>query len=80
MLRDHYGTDHLHSFLALLLLFQKLSLAGNIASVALGSDILSKGLDSGARDYLSPNSALDEGRVEKIGRTGQHGEVEGSVE
>src|SRR5579863_8482742 len=51
--------DALHPLLAFLLLFQELSLAGNVAAVALGEHILAQGGDRFAGHDLCPDGGLD---------------------
>src|SRR5437660_623361 len=55
---DFHGADGLHALLALLLLVEELALAGDVAAVALGGDVLSEGLDGLAGDDLAADGGL----------------------
>src|SRR5215204_2466940 len=57
--------DRLHPLLALLLAFQQLALAGDVAAVALGEDVLALGLDGLAGDDPAADGGLD-GHVEEL--------------
>ena len=46
-------------FLAFLLLLQKLALAGDVAAIALGGDVLAQRAQSLARDHLAAGRGLD---------------------
>ena len=48
-----------HALLALLLLLQKLALAGDVAGVAFRSDVLGQGRDDLARDDAAADRGLD---------------------
>ncbi len=67
LLGNLYPAYLLHTFFALLLLLEELALSGDIATIALGSDILADGFDSFARDHLSADSSLD-GDIELLAR------------
>ena len=53
LLRDVHLAELAHAFLAFLLLLQKLALAGHIAAVAFGGDVLAEGAHGLARDHLA---------------------------
>ena len=54
--------DVLHPLLALLLLLEQLALAGDVAAVALGQDVLALGLDRLAGDDAPADGGLDRAR------------------
>src|SRR5882724_8258015 len=56
--------DLLHALLALLLLLEELSLARNVAAVALGGHVLAHGLDRLAGDDPAAHRRLDSDLVE----------------
>ena len=66
-LGDLDGADLAHAFLAFLLLFEELALAGNVAAVALGGNVLADLLDRLAGDDLGSDGGLD-GDVELLAR------------
>jgi hypothetical protein len=74
--------DGLHPLLALLLLLEQLALAGHVAAVALGGDVLAEALDGLAGDDLAADGAL-EGDLELVAHVGQtvvqHLVVEGTI-
>src|SRR5450759_835840 len=53
------GADPLHASLALFLLLEQLPLAGDVATVALGKDVLAQGADRLARDHVRADGRLD---------------------
>src|SRR2546421_4892291 len=57
-LRDFDFADALHALLALLLFFEELALARDVAAVALGEDVLAERLDGLARDDLVADGGL----------------------
>ena len=59
LLGDLHRPDLLHALLALLLLLEELALAGDVATVALGEDVLAEGLDRLAGDDLGADGRLD---------------------
>src|SRR5579864_3143925 len=59
LLRDLDRPDPLHPFLAFLLLFQELSLAGHIAAVALREHVLAHRRDGFASDHLTADGRLE---------------------
>ena len=59
VLRDLDVADLLHPLLAFLLLLQQLALAGDVAAVALGGDVLAEGRDRLAGDDLGADGGLD---------------------
>src|SRR6266436_6430473 len=56
--------DLLHALLSLLLLLEELALARDVATVALGGDVLAHGLDGLARDDPAADGRLDSDLVE----------------
>src|SRR5208337_2258182 len=66
-LRDHNRAHHFHPFLPCLLLFEEFALPAYVPTVAFGRDIFSEGRNGGARDYLSPDGALN-GDFEVVSR------------
>src|SRR4051794_37743647 len=58
-LRYLHLPDLPHALLALLLLLEELALAGDVAAVALGDDVLAEGLDGLARHDLAADCGLD---------------------
>src|SRR5215216_1404526 len=58
-LGDLDAADRLHPLLAFLLLLQQLALAGDVAAVALGEDVLADGADRLARDDPRADGGLD---------------------
>src|SRR6266568_4404980 len=58
-LGDVHRPHPLHALLALLLLLEELALAGDVASVALGEDVLAEGLDGLAGDDPGADRGLD---------------------
>src|ERR1700748_2283104 len=58
-LRDVDLADLPHLLLAFLLLLQKLALAGDVAAVAFGGDILAQRAHGLARDHLAADRRLD---------------------
>ena len=58
-MRNAHGTDHLHALLAFFLLFEQLSLTGDIAAVAFGCNILAECADRAACDDFSAYGALN---------------------
>src|SRR3989344_3020425 len=67
LLRDFYGAQLFHAFLALFLFFQQFALARGVAAIAFGRDILAQRLDRFARDDLGADGRLD-GDVEHLPR------------
>src|SRR6266487_6907695 len=59
LLRDVDRPHPLHALLALLLLLEELALAGDVAAVALGEDVLAEGLDGLAGDDPGADGGLD---------------------
>src|SRR5206468_416087 len=59
--------DALHALLALLLLFEELALARDVAAVALGDDVLPQSLDGLAGDDLVADGGLDR-NLEELAR------------
>src|SRR4051812_13743612 len=59
LLRDLDGPDPLHPLLTLFLLFEQLALAGDVATVTLGQDVLAHRADGFARDDVAPDGRLD---------------------
>ena len=59
LLRDVHLADGLHALLALLLLFEELSFAGDVAAVAFGRDVLAKRADAVAGDDLPADGGLE---------------------
>src|SRR5438067_5246461 len=59
LLRNVYLANAFHSFLAFLLLFQQLTFAADVATVALGEHILADGTHGRARDDLRSDRRLD---------------------
>src|SRR5512145_3325670 len=59
LLRNVHRADALHALLALLLPFEELSLAGDVATVALGDDVLAQRLDGLSRDHAGADGSLD---------------------
>src|ERR1043165_1068706 len=59
LLRDLDAPDLLHALLALLLAFEQLALAGDVAAVALGGDVLAERLDGLAGDDLRADGGVD---------------------
>ena len=55
--RNLHGAEVAHLLLALLLLFEQLLLAGDVAAVALGEHVLAHGLHRLARDDACPPMA-----------------------
>src|SRR3989304_1089917 len=55
LLRNLDPADPLHAPLPFLLFFEQLALAGDVAAVALGQDVLAQRLDRFARDDAAPN-------------------------
>ena len=66
-LGDFHAAQLTHAFFALLLLFEQLLLAGDVAAVAFGKNILAHGLYRFARDDLAADSRLN-GDLEKLSR------------
>src|SRR5258708_7035174 len=58
-LRNVHTPDSLHALLTFFLFFEELSLTGNVATVALGENVLTNGGDRFAGDDLRPNRRLD---------------------
>src|SRR3989338_3657194 len=58
-LRNFDSTDLLHALLSFLLLLEKLSLTGDISTVALGQNVFPHGADRFTRDDLTPYGGLD---------------------
>ena len=58
-LGDGDFSELLHALFAFLLLFEEFALAGDVAAVALGGDVLAEGADGGARDDLRAQGGLD---------------------
>src|SRR5579875_646188 len=67
LLGDFDPTYGLHALLALPLLVEKLSLAGDVTAVALGDDVLAPSLHRLPRDDLAANSRLDRD-IEQLAR------------
>ena len=59
LLRDLDVADLLHPLLAFLLLLEQLALAGDVAAVALGGDVLAEGRDRLAGDDLAADGGLE---------------------
>src|SRR3954464_12550606 len=59
LLRNLNRSHLLHALLSLLLLLEKLSLARDVAAVALGKDVLAQRLDAGARDDFRSDRRLN---------------------
>src|SRR5262249_35581683 len=59
LLRNVHLAELAHPLLAFLLFFQELALAGDVAAVALGGDILAKGTQGFAGDNFPANCRLD---------------------
>src|SRR5665213_389185 len=66
LLRDIDLAELAHLLLALLLLVEELALAGGVAAVAFGGDVLARGADRLAGDDLAAQGGLD-GDDEKVG-------------
>jgi hypothetical protein len=49
-LRNFHATNHLHALLSLFLLFKKLALSGNIATITFSQNIFTDRADALARD------------------------------
>src|SRR6185503_5728268 len=58
------AADLLQALLAFLLLLEELALAGDVAAVALGGDVLAHGLDGLAGDHPAADGGLDGHLVE----------------
>src|SRR5215210_8356578 len=67
LLRDLDAADLLHAPLARLLLLEQFALAGHVAAVALGDDVLAAGLDRLAGDDAPVDRGLDRD-VEELAR------------
>src|SRR5690242_6799223 len=67
LLRNVHLADPLHALLAFFLLFQQLALAADIASIALGDDVLADGGDGLSRDDLASDGRLN-GDLEHLPR------------
>src|SRR3712207_993275 len=67
LLRHLDAPDLLHALLALLLALEELALAGDVAAVALGRDVLAEGLDGLAGDDVRADRRLDR-HVELLAR------------
>ena len=65
LLRDVDAAHPLHALLAFLLLLEQFALAGDVAAVALGGDVLADGLDRLAGDDLAADGGL-EGDLEEV--------------
>src|ERR1700733_741753 len=59
LLRDVDLAELAHALLALFLFLKELALAGHVAAVALGGDVLAEGAHGFARDNLAANRRLD---------------------
>src|SRR6185295_19244911 len=59
LLGDLDRAHHLHALLAFLLLLEELALAGDVAAVALGGDVLAIGVDRRAGDDVAADRSLD---------------------
>src|SRR5438309_956399 len=59
LLGDLHPPDVLHAPLAFLLALEQLSLAGDVAAIALGQDVLALGLDRLAGDDAAADGGLD---------------------
>src|SRR5579864_7905181 len=59
LLGDIDAANTLHAFLAFFLLFEQLTLARDVAPVALGQNVLTHGGDGFAGDHLGPDRRLD---------------------
>src|SRR6201999_2801875 len=59
LLRDIDLADPLHALLALFLLVEELALTADVATVALGDDVLADGGDGGAGDDLGADGGLN---------------------
>jgi hypothetical protein len=57
-LRDIHAADALHALLAFFLFFQQFALAGDVAAVAFGGDVLADGFDRLAGDDLAADGRL----------------------
>src|SRR6267143_3164443 len=66
-LRNLDGAHLLHALLSFFLLLQELALAGDVAPVALGGDVLAQRPDGLARDDLGPDGRLDH-HLEQLSR------------
>src|ERR1017187_1875947 len=62
-LRDIHGAEGLHAFLAFLLLFQELALAGDVAAVTLGGHVFAQRADGFAGDDFAADGGLNGDRV-----------------
>src|SRR5688572_7555523 len=60
LLRNLHRTDLLHPLLSFLLLLEELSLAADVAAIALREHILPQGLDRRSRDHLLPDRRLND--------------------
>src|SRR5665213_1098019 len=65
LLRDIHLAELAHLLLALFLLVEELALAGGVAAVAFGGDVLAQGADGFAGDDLAADGGLD-GDDEKV--------------
>src|SRR5580658_6059763 len=67
LLRNIDLPNAFHAFLAFFLFFQEFALAGDIAAVALGNDVLADGAYGLARDHFGADGRLD-GNFEHLPR------------
>ena len=58
-MRNFNRANFLHALFALFLFFEEFALAGDVAAVAFGGDVLAEGADCRAGNDLGTNGGLD---------------------